>query len=335
MELPVPMKNVSGVFLDGALYLGGGYTGDSKTDAIVYVYHFSEAKWSNLPPSPIKWSTLTVLGGRLVLAGGRLARRQSNLKQAPSYTNKVVAWDKEKEEWEDLPHMIVPRMSPFLIQHGDNLIAAGGNKGMLDFQAEVYCSELGKWVRGPALPLRCLSNTAAVVGNEWYLADTAATGGGSNVMVQCTSIPDYVAVATQELDKLENMAHLDSLSPAALQAGNNLWRKLSSSPPESPFRIATANSQLMALCDAKKTQANITAYLYQQEVWTKVCGSRLPLVISSGLLLDAEGKENTTYLLGGESTQQSSNHGYELNFMNNKDFQDSKKSRQTKLSVSE
>ena len=111
MELPVPMRNASGVLLDGALYIGGGYTGDSKTDVIVCVYHFAEAKWSSLPPSPMKWSTLTVLGGKLVLAGGRLAQLRGSFK-GPTYTNKVVAWDKEKEEWEDLPLMTLPRYLP-------------------------------------------------------------------------------------------------------------------------------------------------------------------------------------------------------------------------------
>ena len=305
MELPVPMRNASGVLLDGALYIGGGYTGDSKTDVIIYVYHFAEAKWSSLPPSPMKWSTLTVLGGKLVLAGGRLARLRGSFK-GPTYTNKVVAWDKEKEEWEDLPLMTLPRLSPFLIPHGSNcIIAAGGKLGMLDFRAEVYSKELGKWVRGPDLPHPCFSNTTAVVGDKWYLAsteDTAATPGDN--VVHYVNIPDYSAVAIQELDKLEESAFLESL-PHVSEA-SQLWRKLATSPPELPFRIASANSQLMALCNAKKMQADITVYLYHQEVWTKVVTSELPPTISSGgLLLDAEENENTIYLLGGESGQQS------------------------------
>ena len=185
---------------------------------------------------------------------------------------------------------------------------------MLDFRAEVYSKELGKWVRGPDLPHPCFSNTTAIVGDKWYLASTEDTAGPSNNVVHYVNIPDYSAMAIQELDKLEESAFLESLPH--ISEASQLWRKLATSPPELPFKIASANLQLMALCNAKKMQADIIVYLYHQEVWTKVVTSELPPTISSGgLLLDAEGKANTTYLLGGECDQQSSSHCYELSFI--------------------
>lgn len=329
-ELPVPMKNATGVFMKGALYLGGGYTGNSKTEAIVYIH--AEGKWNQLPPAPMKWSTLTLLREKLVLIGGRscgaqLKRTRSTL--TSMYTNKVAVWDPEAAKWDlTLPAMTIPRMCPVVINHEGYLIAAGGNKGSLDFKAEVLCPVLGRWVRGPVLPSRCLSHTSAVVGDQWYLMDEASG------VVQYANISDYVAGARRDLDKLEESGAFHSLVPAV-----SMWNKLAASPPLVPFRIACVNSHLVAL-SSTDNKVNITAYVYQEEAWSEVTG-RLPSLIATGFLLDAgpcedekeKEEESAAYVLGGETGQEFSHNSYKLTFMTCKSLKTFKKSRKIEMQL--
>jgi hypothetical protein len=305
------MKNATGVFMDDTLYIGGGYTGDSRTDPIVCAYNFAYGKiWKQLPPCPLKWSTVTTLGGRLALVGGRVTRGA----KPATYTNKVAVWNQDTQEWEfPLPCMVAPRMSPIVIRVGDQLIAAGGKKGSLDYQAEVLDTKTGKWVIGPSLPLRCLSNTSAVVGEEWFLADT------SSGVIQHANIREYVAAATRQADS--------STTPPS--ASQQLWKRLEENPPDVPFRIASVNSQLVAFSDPH--MVNATAHMYQDDHWVKVAG-KLPCTAGSGLFLDSASESNVAYVLGGEVNQQYSSQGYKLHFMTRSILKAVKKGRQIRMS---
>lgn len=306
------MKNATGVFLDGMLYLGGGYTGSSKTDPIVHVYNLTSCKWSQLPPCPLKWSTVRVFGEKLVLVGGRVTRGATKL---AIYTNKVAVWNASAEQWDfSFPCMLAPRMSPIVVHVDNHLIAAGGNKGSLDYQAEVLHEKVGKWVCGPSLPLRCLSNTSAIVGEEWYLADM------SNGIIRYANIREYIRAASRQFI---------SEDAQALPSSGSLWQRITSNPPDIPFRIASVNSQLMALSDPQ--QVGVTAHVYQQDVWAKITG-KLPYTFGSGLLLDSDSEENVFYVLGGEMGQQYSNQAHKLDFMTCKGLKVIKKSRQTRMS---
>lgn len=309
-DLPVPMKNATGVFLGDTLYFGGGYTGNTKTDSIVYAWDFTAGKWRKLPPSPLKYSTVTALGGKLVLVGGWLTQGA----KLACYTNKVAVWNADTQGWGfPLAPMMVSRMAPVVISVDDNLIAAGGRKGSLDYQAEVLHAKVGKWVRGPPLPLRCLNNTSAVVGEEWYLANV------TNGIVQCANIRDYVTAATR---------HLSIKGAPTADIPHPLWKRLPCNPPVIPFRIASINSQLVAFSDPHHVNITVHMYMYQQEIWAEIVG-KFPCVFSTGSLLECSREENTLYVLGGEVGQQYSNQAHKLNLMTRKSLKVMKKSRQT------
>lgn len=295
------------MFLDGTLYLGGGYTGSSRTDPVVHAYDLAAGKWKQLPPCPLKWSTVTTLGGKLVLVGGRLMQGA----KLATYTNKVVVWNMETKEWEfPLPCMAVSRMCPVVISLDDYLIAAGGKRGALDFAAEVLDEKTGKWVTGSALPLPCISNMSAVVGEDWYLANMA------NDVILRANIREYIAVATRPRG-----------TPAP--PNHTLWRRLESDPPAIPFKIVSTNSQLLAFSDPHLVC--VTAHVYQRDVWVKVVG-RFPSTASSALFLESDSENNVLYVLGGEVSQQYSNQAHKLSFMTCKNLKVIKKSRQARLS---
>lgn len=231
------------------------------------------------------------------------------------YTNKVAVWNADTEEWGfPLASMAISRMAPVVISLDDHLIVAGGEKGSLDYNAEVLHSKADKWVSGPSPPFCCLSNASAVVGEEWYLANL------KNGIVDCVKIRDYVTAATRHL-LLKGVPTPETPIP--------LWKRLPCRPPAIPFRIASINSQLMAFSDAHLV--NITVHVYLQEVWAEIVG-KFPCIFSTGLLLESSHEENTLYVLGGEVGQQYSNQAHKLNLMTRKNLKAIKKNRQTTLS---
>lgn len=193
-DLPVAVKNAQGVVLGGNLYVGGGYTGDPKTDALVYVFDLASCAWTYLPvPCPSKWSGLGVYRERLVLVGGRLIQCQST--NFGSFTNKLSVWNERggsgEGRWEPfLPSMSTARLSPIVISHHGCLVVAGGQKGLLDFHVEVLHADSDRWMSGPSLPLPCFAHTSTWVREEWYLMDQ------HNGVVQHANINTYIVMAT-------------------------------------------------------------------------------------------------------------------------------------------
>lgn len=327
------MKNAHGVFLDGILYLGGGYTGSSKTDLVVHAHNFTSGKWSQLPPCPIKWSALCVHENRLVLVGGR-EKCENRLALC---TNRIAVWYSDSWRWEcTLPPMIVSRMSPVVISHREHLIVAGGKKGSLDYNAEVLLARAERWAGGPALPLPCHAHTSTTLGGVWYLLDQKSG------TVQYATISTYVKMVGKEEDSsdADRVCGNIQLPNGGLHCNcnhklpshqSNLWNKMDSSPPVIPFRIASTNSHLLAFSEA---QGLISAHVYEREMWSSV-ESRLPSTLSSGLVLAGDGGRGALYVIGGQVGHTYSNMSYRLALMTHEDLRLIKKNRHTTLSLSE
>lgn len=326
--LPVSMNNAQGVYADGTLYLGGGYTGNSKTDATVYAYDCTSSSWVALPPSPVKWCALSVLGNKLTLLGGR----ELNNPQLACYTNKIAVWNEGSWKWESssLPSMAVPRMAPTVISHSGHLIAAGGKKGSLDHNAEVLHANSKRWVRSPSLPFKCLSHTSAVVSGVWYLMNEP-TGE-----VQCARISTYMdlahrqAKAEKEEEEEEGQRTADNSRENPEICCSELWKKLATNPPVSPFRIASTTSHLLALSNHV---TGVTVHTYRAELWVRVAG-RPPVTVSSGLLLGTD-SEDGLYVVGGKNCHCYSNLTYKLILTTCKELRSRKRGRHVVLSDSD
>ena len=302
------MKHASGAFLAGTLYVGGGYTGSTRTDPMVYTHNFASGEWKQLPPCPMKWSTLSVLDKKLVLVGGRVTQGT----KLSHYTNKVAMLNSDTNTWDlSLPCMGTPKIAPIVINHQGHLIAAGGNKGSLDYKAEVLHAKSSRWVSGRILPLPCLRHTNAVVGGEWYLLNE------QNGVIEHASLDKYLG--------LQESPHVDAPS----EYTSNLWRKIENSPPELPTRIASINGCLISFSNSS---ANVmTAYMYGQDgLWVQVKG-RLPCNLLHSLLLDSP-LGGVFYVLGGEAGQLYSSIAYRAEFTTCRELKEAKKERVTRLS---
>lgn len=315
----MPIKNVQGAFLNGALYLGGGYTGSSKTDATVCVYNFTSNCWSSLPPSPVKWSAVCVLGNQLALIGGREAVVGES-KPYSSYTNKIALWDDSKQVWDtSFTPMRVPRLSPVVISHNNEfLIVAGGKRGSLDYRTEILHIGHRKWLLGPDLPLPCLSTTSTVVNSEWYLMNLL------NGTVLHTSLDDYLYQIQKQFEMLVDCGLNQQQQQQQPPYATNHWQQLPP-PPETPFKISSLGQQPLVLCKTSSA-CIISVYLYEQHYWTAITG-RFPSTLSSGLLLDNK-KEKACFLFGGEgSYRYYSNKAYKLTLMMEREWREMKKNR--------
>ncbi len=326
------MKRSQAVFHNGSFHIGGGFTGNSKTDAVIYVHSFDPSSpkvWKPLPPSPFKWSALSVFNNQLVLIGGREMTHPSS---PTSYTNKVVAWNTEKETWEfSLPTLMFPRVSPVAISHRDYLIVAGGDKGVLDYHVEVLNIKTMQWIRGPNLPLPCFAHTSTVIDGSWYLVDQESG------KILHTSIDVYIEKSLKILDMEkektpEPTEREPSFEDSPKSATNSsIWTVLASNEDSNPttnrkpLRLFSTTSHLMMLSDVQDL------YIYRGNSWEKT-GGKFPFTMSTGSWVENELNEDSFLLLGGENGHKYSNSTYKLTVMTRKELAVIKKSRKIRIS---
>lgn len=304
--MPVAMKNAVGLYHKDELLIGGGYTGSSRDDATVHTYDPSFNIWSSLPPAPLKWSALATFGDKIVLIGGKEVG-----KPRVNYSNKLAVLDKERKEWKFLdPPMHTARMSPVVHAHEGYLIVAGGSKGSLDYNMEIFDLRERKWTVASPLPYKCLKNTSTTIGGVWYLLNedsglihcadmdtiiqhhvtkstnssqtSAATGSRNSTMrrppVPKQGVPPLLKVTSEELLVIPN--HV-------------IWRPLETQPPTKPFRITTIEGHLLALSLAKGA---VSAHACMDGSWQYI--GKLPLTVNTAsVAIDSLGQ---LFLFGGE-----------------------------------
>ena len=164
-HLPVEIKNAQAVYYRGELCIGGGYTGHSKTDTVIYACNSSFTQWRPLGENcPLKWFSLAVFDGQLLAIGGKVSGSRKE------DSNKIVSWEEEMKEWLlSFPPMLTTRASPVTFSWRSYLVVAGGRKGVLDYNVEVFSAEERQWSFAGPLPLPCSIQTSLVLDDKWYL----------------------------------------------------------------------------------------------------------------------------------------------------------------------
>lgn len=298
--MPVAMKNAVGLYHKDELLIGGGYTGSSRDDAMVHTYDPNFNIWNTLPPAPLKWSALASLGDKIVLIGGKEVG-----KPKVNYSNKLAVLDEERKEWKFLdPPMYTARMSPVVHTHDGYLIVAGGSKGSLDYNMEIFDLRARRWTVASPLPYKCLRNTSTTIDGVWYLLNedsglihcaematiiqhhisdsrprSATTGSAmQRPPVPKRGVPPLLKVTSEELLIIPN---------------HEIWRPLETQPPTRPFRITTTKGHLLALSLAKGA---VSAHAYMDGLWQYV--GKLPFMVSTAsVAVDSLGQ---LFLFGGE-----------------------------------
>lgn len=303
--MPVRIKGAQGVILAGELYLGGGYVTDSKMSTVVHKFEPVFQLWEQLPASPVKQFGMTLFGKKLVLVGGKEIGSSGS-----TASNKVHTWDNDEQDWKSsIPPMTFARVSPTVISYDRFLIVAGGNKGSLDYNMEIYDSESNRWIGAPPLPTKCSHSTSTVCGHTWFLLNQ------DNGTIRCSDIRFLVHQATGVLSDDEQSEEKELPSPTSL------WQSLPEAPVK-PILITTINGNLLAIT-REVSPVKVRSFLYNtgSKLWSY--SNKLPnLCGSSSALPDSKGG---LYLFGGDGgREQFSNKLYKLTLRTVKDASSTK-----------
>ena len=162
--------------------MGGGYTGHSHTEMTVYEYDPTFNQWVELPVAPMRWFGIAEFKGQLVLVGGKdIERRGMKL------TNRIAVYDDDKSIWlHPYPPMSAARSQPVVFSHAHLLVVAGGRKGVLDFNVEVFNGV--QWLQASPLPAPCSPFSSLIHNNHWYLV-----GGVRSTTIYHVALEDYLA----------------------------------------------------------------------------------------------------------------------------------------------
>ena len=119
-DLPVPLYGAYAAVQDKKVYVAGGDTPVEDAYHQVYVYDINTDQWGQLPPSGHYLGIPHIIGGRLVIIGGRLSATKKR-------TNKVSTFDEDSQTWTSYyPDLLSVRSKPGVVSHLEYVIVAGG-----------------------------------------------------------------------------------------------------------------------------------------------------------------------------------------------------------------
>ena len=119
-NLPVPLYDPFVAVQDKKLYVTGGESPVEDAYHQVYVYDVNANQWDQLPPSGHFKGIPHIIGGKLVIIGGR----QSTSKKM---TNKVSTFDEDSQTWTSYyPDLLSVRSKAGVVSHLEHVIVAGG-----------------------------------------------------------------------------------------------------------------------------------------------------------------------------------------------------------------
>ena len=149
-DLPSPLSDPYAVTHQSKIFVTGCVTSHSHTHAIfqVYCYDCFTNQWYRLPQVQQYYGVPHVVGGKLVIFGGRLSHNSRR-------TSKVTTFDQFTHKWTSFyPDMMSVRSRPGVVTHLEYVIAAGGT---VDDATCVNDIEILNWVENIAwriVPLR-------------------------------------------------------------------------------------------------------------------------------------------------------------------------------------
>ncbi len=159
-SLPVGMRCANSVYLNGTLYVGGGFIG-LKADTSLYSFKPRvDSTWTVVTDTPTYQYTLVVHDSELLLVGGREC--------ATHETRNKVFTMRDGQFVETLPPMKEQRLSPSAVSSGSALVVAGGWWGTSDLSSVEVLKD-GQWTTAPSLPSGGYDMRSALHGDQWYL----------------------------------------------------------------------------------------------------------------------------------------------------------------------
>ena len=119
-DLPVPLYGANVAVQYHKIYITGIDSPVADAYQQVYVYDINTDQWGQLPPSGHYYGIPHIIGGKLVIIGGRLFATKK-------MTNKVSTFDEDSLTWTSYyPNLLSVRSKPGVVSHLEHVIVAGG-----------------------------------------------------------------------------------------------------------------------------------------------------------------------------------------------------------------
>lgn len=159
-----PLNAPAAVWLDGRLYLIGGFEGGSNLPtAEVYAYDPASKMWMALAslPAPRGGHAAVVIKGRIHVVGG-----------GNNYTTLAdhSVYDPSSNTWADLAPLPRSQGSPAAVDMDGTLVVIGGRSGSSDFgDVYFYDTASDSWSNGPSIVPRGGAGAVYVCGRIYLL----------------------------------------------------------------------------------------------------------------------------------------------------------------------
>ncbi len=175
-DLVEPNSEMAVAYLDGKIYVVGGYPSTRKSVDTVQVYDVKTDKWSLTTPYPttINHASAVALGGKLYVIGGQT--NAGGRREKSRYVNAVHAYDPKTGKWTPRAPMPTARsaMAHDII---DGKIYVAGGRPPRGHDFAVYDPKADKWTPLPDLPTQRNHIAAAAIDGKLYVAGGRFGGG--------------------------------------------------------------------------------------------------------------------------------------------------------------
>ena len=160
---PVSRQGHTAVWLNGVVYMGGGYETGGGPSYTMNCYDPVNNLWSSPISTPFCHFAMTALNNRLLIAGGRDKDFNS--------TNQILTMDGHCGQLKNYTNMITARSYAVAAGHQRMLIITGGqdNEGKMLSSTELFDSSNGQWYKCTDLPQPHAWLKSVIVDNILYL----------------------------------------------------------------------------------------------------------------------------------------------------------------------
>ena len=122
VDLPVQLYDAYVAVQCCKIYVTSDASPVEDVEHQVYVYDINTDQWGQLPPSGHFKGIPHIIGGKLVIIGGRLSITKK-------LTNKVSTFDEDSQTWTSCyPDLLSVRSKPGVVSHLEHVIVAGGGR---------------------------------------------------------------------------------------------------------------------------------------------------------------------------------------------------------------
>ncbi len=269
------------------MYVGGGYSGGTSDEYLVFQYNPERDGWDALPPCPVREFALAQFQGHLITVGGLTDQGEA--------TGKVYRYREESNEWAEYlkPLMPTARNDLVVISTQSAIIACGGEAGSNNKFAtvEVYTAETTQWHVTDSLPGRYSDMTSVTIGDTCYLLGGHDKNNVRTKTVLCAPVSSLVRNAVSPSGRFTKVFK------------RSVWDTL----PHSPLYFSVAASPGGCLLAVGGDDDNVQVYpavhmfVCNTNSWVRMPSGDLPSELAAATAIELP--DNKLLVCGGHVSE--------------------------------